>query len=251
MLRRFLPFHFPIAFPEIYLRDNPGFDLIVSNPPWEEVTVEEDAFWARHFPGLHAYSAKEKNKEINKYKNKFKELKNDFLRELEYTKNLRKVLLSGEFKGMGSGDPDLYKGFCWRFLKLVNNTRGTIAVVLPRVAFNAQGSTEFRNSLFHNCKNVKVTFLLNNKKWVFDDVHPQFSIALLNAKKKLQESDKTQIYLTKVIRNLREFNKIKKNKIFNFSLDELKIWNKDYSLPTFSSNVSFQTFSKMAKFSKI
>ena len=28
--------HFPIAFPEVFLRDRPGFDVILGNPPWQE-----------------------------------------------------------------------------------------------------------------------------------------------------------------------------------------------------------------------
>ena len=44
--------HFPVAFPEVFLRARPGFDVILGNPPWEKVRVEEHAFWARHFPGL-------------------------------------------------------------------------------------------------------------------------------------------------------------------------------------------------------
>ena len=245
------PFHFPIAFPEVYLRDNPGFDLIVGNPPWEEVTVEKDAFWARHFPGLHAMNAKEKKLKIVKLENENPSLLADLNKEIAYTKNLRKVLLSGEFKGMGSGDPDLYKGFCWRFLKLINNLKGVIAVVLPRDAFNTKGSTDFRNSLFYSYKNIRVTFLLNNKHWVFDDVHAQFTVALLIAQKKLKQSDKSQIFLPKVVRNLKEFNRIKYEKIFNLSLDQLSRFNKDLSLPTLKINEALEIISKMSRFSRI
>ena len=46
------PFHFPIAFPEVFLRDKAGFDVILGNPPWEAPVVHRMAFWARHFPGL-------------------------------------------------------------------------------------------------------------------------------------------------------------------------------------------------------
>ncbi|GAH47434.1 unnamed protein product, partial [marine sediment metagenome] len=51
-VRAMPPFHFPIAFPEVFLRDRAGFDVIVGNPPWEEATLEEDDFWARYAPGL-------------------------------------------------------------------------------------------------------------------------------------------------------------------------------------------------------
>jgi len=58
-LGRFIPsipipavFHFPVAFPEVFLRGREGFDVIVGNPPWEEAAVEEAGFWGRHFPGF-------------------------------------------------------------------------------------------------------------------------------------------------------------------------------------------------------
>jgi hypothetical protein len=44
--------HFPVAFPEVFLRDPPGFDCILGNPPWEEVTVEELGWrWRTSAPG--------------------------------------------------------------------------------------------------------------------------------------------------------------------------------------------------------
>ncbi|MCY4225155.1 MAG: hypothetical protein OXF06_09995, partial [Bacteroidetes bacterium] len=48
--------HFPIVFPEVFLRDRSGFDVILGNPPWEKVKVDQNAFWARHFPGLRGMS---------------------------------------------------------------------------------------------------------------------------------------------------------------------------------------------------
>jgi len=46
--------HWPLAFPDVFARDHPGFDAVVGNPPWEEVTIEELAFYARYQPGLRA-----------------------------------------------------------------------------------------------------------------------------------------------------------------------------------------------------
>jgi len=44
--------HFPIVFPEVFLRKNPGFDCIIGNPPWEKVMHKTDTFYALRFPGL-------------------------------------------------------------------------------------------------------------------------------------------------------------------------------------------------------
>jgi hypothetical protein len=50
--------------------------------------------------------------------------------------------------------------------------------VLPRSAFAAKGSTEFRKKLFSDANNVDLTMLLNTGGWVFDDAEPRYTIAL-------------------------------------------------------------------------
>ena len=42
--------HFPIAFPEVFLRKRPGFDVIIGNPPWQEATVEEHCILGTALP---------------------------------------------------------------------------------------------------------------------------------------------------------------------------------------------------------
>ncbi len=41
----------PYLFPEVFVRDSPGFDVVVGNPPWEELVYEEIKFWTLRFPG--------------------------------------------------------------------------------------------------------------------------------------------------------------------------------------------------------
>ncbi len=40
-IRTLQPVHFPAAFPEVFLRNSPGFDCLLGNPPWEQVVVQE------------------------------------------------------------------------------------------------------------------------------------------------------------------------------------------------------------------
>ena len=39
------------CFPEVFLRDNPGFDVLIGNPPWEKVKVEEHPLVGAPVPG--------------------------------------------------------------------------------------------------------------------------------------------------------------------------------------------------------
>src|SRR5205085_312020 len=91
---------------------------------------------------------------------------------------LRQALGSGNYPGMGTGDPDLYKAFSWRFWRLAAQEGGRIGVVLPRSAMAAKGSEDFRKEVFPEAAAVDLTLLLNNRKWVFPEVHPQYTIGL-------------------------------------------------------------------------
>ncbi|MCC6133612.1 MAG: hypothetical protein IT186_27090, partial [Acidobacteria bacterium] len=141
------PFHFPVAFPEVFLSNEPGFDVIVGNPPWQEATLEEDAFWARHSPGLRGLTQREQETTKARLRKSRPDLLSVYERELAQAEVTRKALTTGPFPGMGTGDPDLYKAFCWRFWHLVKGGTGRVGVVLPRSALSAKGSTEFRQTL--------------------------------------------------------------------------------------------------------
>ena len=171
--------HFPIAFPEVFLRDRPGFDVILGNPPWQEATIEEHAFWARHFPGLRGLPQREQETEKARLRAERPDLVAAWEAERGEVERVRKALVGGAYPGMGTGDPDLYKAFCWRFWRLTAAEGGRIGVVLPRSALAAKGSTEFRRETFGRAASVDVTMLLNNRQWVFPEVHPQFTIGLV------------------------------------------------------------------------
>ena len=173
--------HFPIAFPEVFLRKRPGFDVILGNPPWEKVKVDEDAFWARHFPGLRGKPQREQEAEKKLLREERPDLVAVYERELDETYKLRKALVSGAYPGIGKGDPDLYKAFCWRFWRLSRTYGGIVGVVLPRSAMAAKGSEDFRKVMFAEAASVEVVSLKNRAGWVFDEVTPQYTIVLLCA----------------------------------------------------------------------
>ena len=151
--------HFPIAFPEVFLGRSQGFNAILGNPPWQEVTVEEDAFWARYFPGLGGFSQREQEIEKTKYREARSDLVDEYEQELKDSKLTRQFLVSN-YQGMGKGDPDLYKAFCNRFIDLNAKKIGVLGLVLPRSAFSAAGSEHFRKSLIGSFNELRY----NSKK---------------------------------------------------------------------------------------
>jgi hypothetical protein len=174
--------HLPVVWPEVFLRDPPGFDCLIGNPPWQEVTVEEPAFWALRFPGLRALNEGQKLKRIGQLRAERPDLVADFERETNEAAALRAVLLHGSYPGMGSGDPDLYKAFCWRFWHLARDG-GAVGIVLPRSALAASGSAPWRDAVLDGGAFADVTMLLNNRGWAFDDLHQQFTLGLVSLRK--------------------------------------------------------------------
>lgn len=174
--------HFPVKFPEVFLRDRSGFDCILGNPPWEEATVEELGFWAARFPGLIGMPQGEAMRRVEALRRDRPELHLDFEAAAEQAAVVRKVLVSGPFPGMGTGDPDLYKAFCWRFWHLVADG-GAVGVVLPRSALTSAGTGAWRREILGSGSFNDVAVLKNAAGWVFDDVTHQYTVALVAIRK--------------------------------------------------------------------
>ena len=179
--RRF--FHWPVAFPEVFQPDSerPGFDAVVGNPPWNEVTVEELRFWLLHDPGLRGIrSLSDRRRRIAELQGCYPSLVEEFGQQQQAMETARSFFRpENGFMAQGAGDTDVYKLFCERYRHLVRQG-GHIGVVLPRSAFQTAGARGFRRWLFSAAPPERVDFLLNNRRWAFD-IHPQFTIALLAA----------------------------------------------------------------------
>ncbi len=183
--------HWPLAFPHVFQRQSPGFDVVVGNPPWEEVTVEELSFYGLYRPGIAALAEKERRQWVAELVRERPELPDRLQARQARLRDYRRALAGpdparSDYDPMG-GDPDLYKYFCQRYRMLVRD-RGFAGVVLPRTAFVAKGSKPFREWLYQGSTTRRVDFLLNRRRWAFD-THPQYSIALVVAQRGLPAAD--------------------------------------------------------------
>lgn len=194
--------HWPLAFAEVFARENPGFDVIVGNPPWEEIKVEELSFYGLYRPGLRSQPERARKEEIELLKNERPDLASLFAGESRRVATLRAYLSPKSGYSGGSGDPDLYRYFCQRYRVLLRDG-GRLGVVLPRSAFLNKGSTGFREWLFEEAAPERVDFLLNNRRWAFD-THPQYTVALLSATRRSSYTD-TEFEVAGVAKSATEF----------------------------------------------
>ncbi|MBI2899292.1 MAG: hypothetical protein HYY17_03860 [Planctomycetes bacterium] len=237
------PFHFPLAFPEVFLREPAGFDVMLGNPPWEEATLEEDSFWTRWHPRLQGLPAHEAEKIKKKFRRDYPDRVKVFEREKAEAEALRRVLTCGAFPGMGKGDPDTYKAFAWRFWHLIRKD-GRIGVVLPRSALAAAGSGEWRKELFATGHVDDLTLVLNRGGWVFDDAEYRYTIALaaLSARPPAQE-----IPLRGPFTSLEQFDGARKRDPVRVPIKAIEAASDHFALPLLSTPESLDVWLQMRK----
>ena len=240
------PFHFPVAFPEVFLRERSGFDVLLGNPPWEEATVEEDRFWTRHNPGFHSLTQQAQESLKKKLRATRADLFHQHERERVQAELLRTVLTSGQYPGMGTGDPDVYKAFYWKFWELLAKGSGWAGIVLPRNAMSAKGSSEFRKAAFSDGQFFDLTWLLNNQGWVFDDVHPQYTIVLAVFTKRPATADQ-MLPMRGPFRSLERFEAGVKRKSLSFSVKEIGTWTDTWALPLLPNDDAGEAFAQLRK----
>ena len=197
-------FHWPLEFPSVFHRERPGFDVVVGNPPWNEINIEELNFYALREPGIKGLkNSSERRERIATLDLEYPEYRNEFEAQTTHNRILQSFFASsGVYQLQGAGNRDLYKLFCERYSHLVRQG-GRLGVVLPRTAFLAEGAKGFRQWLFAYNNLRRLDLLLNNRSWAFT-IHPQYTIALLTGQRSTP-TEQAAFQITGPSANLKEF----------------------------------------------
>ncbi len=174
--------HWALEFPHVFHQENPenpGFDVVVGNPPWEEMYISQLAFYAMHHPGIRGIiQHSDQQRRIAELDALDSSLSINFKRKSEQLISKRKFFEPRNgYTLQGRGHKDLYKFFCERYSFLTRD-RGYLAVVLPNAAFINNGSAKFRTWLFEANTVIRLDTIKNAKGWAFP-IHNQLTIALL------------------------------------------------------------------------
>jgi hypothetical protein len=237
--------HMPIVFPEVFLRERPGFDCILGNPPWEEVMVDDTTFWSTRYPGIRGLRPAQLRAEMNRLKRRRPDLVEEYEREVAEMDWLRRALSTGQFPQINQGNADLYKAFCWRFWQLCRES-GAIGVVLPRTALSGAGTSQWREVVLDEGAFADVTMLTNSGGWVFDDAEHRYTIALVSVRK--GTSFAGEVALSGPFANLTAYvAAIRRITRAVFPAKELKSWSTSASFPMLPSARSAEVFLRMRK----
>ncbi len=106
-------FHWDLEFPEIFGRQNQGFDCILGNPPWEKIKAEEKEWFAGKREDIVTSTSKShRTKLINQLQEENPDLYQAWKQEQENSENASKFIReSGRFSLSGTGDTNTYPVF--------------------------------------------------------------------------------------------------------------------------------------------
>ncbi|MFS8889563.1 endonuclease domain-containing protein, partial [Synechococcus sp. R55.2] len=123
-------FHWPLEFPEVF--ESGGFDVILSNPPWEQIQLEEQEFFAsRDAQIARASNAAARKRLIADLPKTNPALWHDYQRALHGAESTSRFLRgSGQYPLAGRGRINTYSVFAERVRSLLN-IRGRAGIIVP------------------------------------------------------------------------------------------------------------------------
>jgi hypothetical protein len=230
--------HMPYLFPEVFLRDFPGFNAIVGNPPWEELVVDSSRFWASKTPGLLSVAIQERRVKIKELVVSRPDLAAE-LREKIVESEMARSILRSRFN-LGVGDTDLYKAFGWVALELLSSDGARLGFVMPKTAFSAAGMEAWRRELQAQGSILELTYLVNTGQWVFD-IDPRYSIALCVFGKGVQGD----LSIAGPVHSLEEFRNLESGKPVFLDRVLALSFTESASIPAVSDQKTADVLSKM------
>ncbi|WP_322814677.1 Eco57I restriction-modification methylase domain-containing protein [Chloroflexus sp.] len=123
-------FHWPLEFPEVLAAG--GFDVVLGNPPWERIKLQEQEFFAARDPDIaEAPNAAARKRLIEQLPHRNPELWQAYCRALYTAKSASRFLRgSGQYPLTGRGDINTYSVFAERACALLRSG-GCAGILLP------------------------------------------------------------------------------------------------------------------------
>ncbi|MHA1252321.1 MAG: DNA (cytosine-5-)-methyltransferase [Candidatus Helarchaeota archaeon] len=209
-------FNWSEEFPEVFNRKNPGFDIIVMNPPYGKVRLESNK-------GYH------KNVVINE------EDKMSMKKLAEYFRN------SGLYKSSLYGVLNFYKLMIERSFYLLRKG-GILGFIAPSTLLCDKSTANLRKYLFNNM-NTKIIVEIPENSCFFKDVSQSFCIiSSINAGK------------TKYIKfkgNIKNIYDLNSDKYININIDFIRKKFPDMLYIPITNDIGFKIFNKLHRFDKL
>lgn len=172
-------FHWHIAFPEVLRGAGQGFDVVLGNPPWERVKLQEVEWFASRVPEIaDAPNAAARRRLIEQLEQDDPALYAAFLAARRRAEGVSHfVRTSGRFPLTGRGDVNTYQLFAEVGRDLLAPTGRSGVIVPSGIATDATTQYFFQSLVEHG--SLVSLYDFENRKAIFPGVHRSYKFSLL------------------------------------------------------------------------
>jgi hypothetical protein len=227
-------FHWELAFPQVFSGENPGFDCMLGNPPWERIKLQEQEFFALRDPEIaNAPNKAARQKFINDLVNSNPALAHAFEDAKHAADATSKfVRESKRFPLTAVGDVNTYALFAELFRSLLTRS-GRTGIIVPTGIATDSTTKDFFGDLMQK-QNLARLVGFENEAFIFPSVHHAFKFCLLTITGESIQIPKTDfIFLCRHVSDVPD-----KKRHFYLSSKDLALLNPNtFTCPIFRTGV--------------
>ncbi len=202
LAKQFHFFHWHLQFPHVFAKG--GFDVVLGNPPWERVKLQEQEFFASRSEEIaNAVNAAARKKRIAQLPETDPQLWKEWCaasREAEGQSHL--VRQFGRYPLCGKGDVNTYAIFAEHNRALLHPT-GRAGFIVPTGIATDDSTKEYFSALVQRAELARF-YSFENEEKVFPSVHNQFKFALLTVDRSGQSRSADLVFFARQITALVE-----------------------------------------------
>ncbi|WP_425525582.1 Eco57I restriction-modification methylase domain-containing protein [Streptomyces albidoflavus] len=235
--------HLPYLFPEVFLRPEGGFDVVLGNPPWERVMWEPAPYWVGVYPGLMALEDHEREAKIAELRSTHHVEAAEEKREQDL-RTIQQALFKKAYTLRGGTHLELAQLMLERALRLLAPT-GHLGLVLPRQSMVLAGWKNLRERLARN-HDLRIVQGRNHGAWIFDGIHASYAVVLLS----LSPQNMRSISVG-VARSAVEVQSLTEDKMVHFTPEDLAALSETNVIPWFNDSGDRRVFDVLRTFPRL
>lgn len=223
-------FHWHLEFPDVFSGDDPGFDCVIGNPPWEKIKLQEKEFFSSLDSRIaEARTSAERRKFINQLLKDNHVIADAYQTALIKAEKVSQFARNcGQYPLCGKGDINTYALFV-EMMRVVLCSTGYLGCIVPSgIATDASYEDFIRNVI--ELRSLVSLFDFTNRGYIFPGTESTVSFSLLT----LSNSSTPEALFAAQLwypDNLKE-----EGRVYCLNADEISMINPNtFNLPIFRS----------------
>lgn len=176
--RKYKFFNYDIEFPESY---NYGFDIIIGNPPWDKVQLDDKDFFSQYRSNYRKMINSEKKKTKDNILKYYNDIKEEYYTTGIYIDTILAFYINNYTLNKATTDTNLFRLFIEKNINLLS-INGFLIYITPSAWSYEDASINLRKYILDNLY-FRYFYQFENREKIFKDVDSRYKFAIWSVKK--------------------------------------------------------------------